>query len=108
MDLADRIEQDRFLLGDRDARATDTVDAIPASQGIGILRTPRGAPRANALAQRWVATVRRQLQDRMLLPGRRHLQIALLGSVAHDNQHRPQRALGQAPPQGAVPPGSSS
>src|SRR5215203_243836 len=40
----------------------------------------------------------------MLLLGRRHLEIALLGYVAHDNQHRPHRALGQAPPQGAVPP----
>jgi putative transposase len=40
----------------------------------------------------------------MLLLGRRHLEIALLSYVAHYNQHRPHQALGQAPPQGAVPP----
>jgi len=45
-----------------------------------------------------------ELLDRMLLLGRRHLQIALLGYVAHYNQHRPHRTLGQAPPLGAVPP----
>jgi putative transposase len=104
MDLADRIEQFRFLLRDRDAKFTDTFDAIFASEGIRILRTPMRAPRANAFAERWVGTVRRELLDRMLLLGRRHLEIALLGYVAHYNQHRPHRALGQAPPQGAVPP----
>jgi putative transposase len=104
MDLADRIEQFRFLLRDRDARVTDTFDAILASEGIRLLRTPMRAPPANAFAQRWDGTVGRALLDRMLLLGRRQLEIALLGDVAHYNQHRPHRALGQAPPQGAVPP----
>jgi len=40
----------------------------------------------------------------MLLLSRRHLEVALSGYVAHYNQHRPHRTLGQAPPQGAVPP----
>ena len=104
MDLAERIEQCRFLLRDRDTKFTDTVDAIFASQGIRMLRTPTRAPRANAFAERWVGTVRRELLDRMLLLGRRHPEIVLLGYVAHYNKHRPHRALGQAPPQGAAPP----
>ena len=79
MDLADRIEQFRFLVRDRDATFTDTFDAIFASEGIGILRTPMRAPPANAFAERWVGTVGRELLDRMLLLGRRQLQIALLG-----------------------------
>jgi putative transposase len=64
---------------DRDATFTDTFDAILASEGIGILRTPMRAPQANAFAERWDGTVRRALLDRMLLLGRRQLQIALLG-----------------------------
>jgi putative transposase len=79
MDLADGIEQFRFLVRDRDATFTDTFDAIFASEGIRILRTPMRAPRANAFAERWVGTVGRELLDRMLLLGRRHLEIALLG-----------------------------
>ena len=63
---------------DRDATFTDTCDAILASQGIGILRSPMRAPPANAFAERWDGTVGRAL-DRMLLLGRRQLQIALLG-----------------------------
>ena len=79
MDLADRIEQCRFLVRDRDATFTDTSAAIFASEGMRILGTPMRAPRANAFAERWVATVGRELLDRMLLLGRRQLQIALSG-----------------------------
>jgi hypothetical protein len=104
MDLADRTEQGKFtfLIRDRDAKFTDTFDAIFASEGIRILRTPVRAPRANAFAERWIGTVRRELLDRLIL-GQRHLQNVLAGYLAHDNQHRPHRALGQAPPLGAVP-----
>jgi putative transposase len=104
MGLADRVGQFRRLIRDREAKFTAAFDAVFAAEGTRVLRTPVRAPRANAFAERWVGTVRRELLDRMLLLGRRHLQIALLGYVAHYNQHRPHRALGQAPPQGAVPP----
>jgi hypothetical protein len=104
MGLEDRVGQFRRLIRDRDAKFTAAFDAVFAAEGTRVLRTPVRAPRANAFAERWVGTVRRELLDQMLLLGRRHLQIALLGYVAHYNQHRPRRALGQAPPQGAVPP----
>ena len=39
----------------------------------------------------------------MLILGRRHLQMALELYVAHDNERRPHRSLGQAAPLGAVP-----
>ena len=104
MDLADTIRQFRFLIRDRDAKFTDSFDAIFACDGIRILRTPVRAPRANAVAERWVGTVRRELGDRLLIVGRRQLETVLAGYVAHDNQHRPHRSLQQVPPQGAAPP----
>jgi hypothetical protein len=69
MDFADHTEQVKFkfLIRDRDTKFTDTFDAIFASEGIRILRTPMRAPRANAFAERWVGTVGRELLDRMLL-----------------------------------------
>jgi putative transposase len=70
-----------------------------------VLRTPARAPRANAYAERWVGTVRRELLDRMLLLGCRQLRSVLAEYVDHYNGHRPHRALGQAPPLG---PGESA
>jgi putative transposase len=98
MDLADHLGQFRFLVRDRDARFTDSFDAVFGSQGIRILRTPVRAPWANAVAERWVGTVRRELLDRMLIVGRRQLETVLSVYVAHYNEHRPHRALGQASP----------
>jgi transposase InsO family protein len=103
IELGDRIGQFKFLIRDRDTKFTDTFDVVFASEGIRILRTPVRAPRANAVAERWVGTVRRELLDRMLLVGRRHLERAVSDYVAHYNEHRPHRFLGQAPPLGAAP-----
>jgi hypothetical protein len=50
-----------------------------------------------------VAQTSRHMLDRMLILGQRHLETVLAGYLAHYNQHRPHRALGQAPPRGAVP-----
>jgi putative transposase len=48
--------------------------------------------------------VRRELLDRLPVVGRRQLETVLAGYVAHDNEHRPHRALGQAPPLGVTSP----
>jgi putative transposase len=83
VDLEDHIGQFEFLIRDRDAKFTDALDAIFASDGIRILPTPVQAPRANAVAERWIGTVRRELLDRMLTMSRRHLETALTVYVAH-------------------------
>ena len=56
------------------------------------------APRANADAERWVGTVRREVLDRMLIFGCRQLRSVLAEYAGHYNGHRPHRALGQRPP----------
>jgi putative transposase len=86
MDLTGRVEQFKFLIRDRDAKFTDAFDAVFASEGIRILLMPVRAPRANAFAERWVGTVRRELLDRMLILGHRHLETALSGYVMHYNR----------------------
>jgi putative transposase len=83
MDLTGRIGRFKFLIRDRDAKFTATFDAIFTSEGIRILRTPVLAPRANAFAERWVGTVRRELLDRMLIVGRRQLETMLSDYVVH-------------------------
>ena len=103
MDLIDHMGQFKFLLRDRDAKFTDSFDAIFASAGIHTVRTTVRAPRANTIAGRWVGIVRRELLDRMLILGRRHVGPVLADYVAHYNQHRPHRSLGQTPPLGVIP-----
>lgn len=69
-----------------------------AAEGVEIITTPPQAPRANAHAQRWVRTVRRECLDRMLIHGQRHLMTVLREYVAHDNGHRPHQGRHQRPP----------
>jgi putative transposase len=64
MDLGDRAAEFRFVIQDRDSKFTSIVDAVFASEGIRILRTPVRAPRANAIAERRVGTLRHELLDR--------------------------------------------
>jgi putative transposase len=98
MELEDRVSDFRFLLRDRDTKFTAAFDAIFMAEGIQVLRTPMRAPRANAYAERWVGTVRREVLDRMLILGCWPLRSVLAEYVDHYNVHRPHRALGQASP----------
>jgi transposase InsO family protein len=107
MDLGERVTAFQFLIRDRDAKFTDVFDAVFTSEGIRILRTPVRAPRANAIAERWIGTVRRELLDRILILNRRHLEHVLAEYTTHFNQHRPHRALQHAAPLRPLPPPSS-
>jgi transposase InsO family protein len=100
MDLGERAEGVKFLIRDRDTRFTAAFDAIFTSIGIRIITTPVQAPKANAIAERWIGTVRRELTDRLLILGERHLHHVLTEYADHYNRHRPHRTLGQAPPSG--------
>ena len=104
MDLGDRVASVRFLIRDRDAKFTGVFDTVFTSEGIRILRTPVRAPQANAIAERWIGTVRRELLDRILIVNRRHLEAVLAEYIAHFNHHRPHRALHQAAPARPLPP----
>jgi putative transposase len=100
MALDDRAGRFRFLVRDRDAKFTVAFDAVVAAEGLEVLTTPVRAPRANAYAERWGGTVRREVLDRMLILGCRQLRSVLAEYADHYNDHRPHRALGQAPPVG--------
>jgi transposase InsO family protein len=76
MDLDDANWRIRFLLRDRDSKFTAAFDTVFTATNIKILETPVRAPRANAIAERFVGTVRRELLDRLLV-NRRHAAVVL-------------------------------
>jgi len=88
------------VAGDRDAKFTAAFDAVLTAVGVRIITTPVQAPRANAIAERRIASARRECLDRMLIVSERHLRLMLNEYVDHYNLHCPHRALGQMPPVG--------
>ena len=103
MELDDEDARPLFLVRDRDSKFTREFDEIFRSEGIRVIKAPVRAPKARAHAERWVRTVRRECLDRLLILGRGHLQRALAAYVAHYNEHRPHRALGQRAPLHTLP-----
>jgi putative transposase len=100
MTLENQADGVKFLIRDRDAKFTAAFDAVLTTVGVRIIKTPVQAPRANAIAERWIASARRECLDRMLITGERHLRLVLSEYVDHYNVHRPHRALQQSPPAG--------
>ena len=69
------------------------------------MKTPVRAPKANAIAERFVRTVRAECLDWLLILNRRHLEHVLRVYVDHYNTQRPHRALKlQAPNPGEPQP----
>ena len=83
----------RYLIRDRDSKYRRSFDVVFASDGIEAVLTPVRAPKANAFAERWVRTVRRECLDWTLVLGRRHLERVLREYVAHYNAKRPHRGI---------------
>src|SRR5437870_11385701 len=83
---------------DRDSTFSRAFDEVFRSEGVEIIRTPFRAPQANAFAERWVGTVRRDCLDWLLISSRKQLERVLRVYVDHYNTHRPHRALGLTAP----------
>ena len=90
--------QPRYLVRDRDRCYGTAFIPRAARLGIQTLLTPVRAPKANAIAERVVGTLRRECLDHMIIINERHLRALLREYVNHYNRARPHRSLDLAPP----------
>src|SRR5438552_4752982 len=98
LSLGDRLEGIKFLVRDRGPNFTASFDAVFQATGTRILRTAVQAPRMNAICERLVGTLRRELLDRVLILGERHLRAVLAEYQAHYNTARPHQGIAQRAP----------
>jgi putative transposase len=96
--LGERFEDIKFLIRDRGSNFTASFDAVFQGAGARILRTAVQAPRMNATCERLVGTLRREILDRMLILGCRHLHTVLTEYQAHYNTARPHQGIAQRVP----------
>jgi putative transposase len=98
MDLDDRLGTMRFLTHDRDPVFTTACGEVLKSEGLRIITTLPRTPRMNATCERVIGTLRRELLDRTLILGDRHLDLVLREYVTHYNGHSTHQSRQQRPP----------
>ncbi len=87
-----------ILIRDRDSKFASAFDEVFCTEGVRVVKTPIRAPKANAFSERWVQSARREILDRVLIFGERHLHAVITHYVDHYNHARPHRGLGLAAP----------
>jgi len=100
LDLGERFEDVKFLIRDRGSNFTPSFDAVFQAAGTRIVRTAVQAPRMNAICERLVGALRREILDRVLILGERQLHSVLTEYQAHYNTARPHQGIAQRVPDG--------
>ena len=98
LDLGERFGDFRFLIRDRGSNFTTSFDAVFQATGTTIVRTAVQAPRMNAICERLIGTLRRELLDRTLVLNQAHLRAVLAEYQEHYNTARPHQGIGQRVP----------
>jgi transposase InsO family protein len=88
----------KFLIRDNDAKYGVHFDAVATGSRIAVLRTPIRAPRANAICERFLGSVRRECRDHLLIVREAHLHRVLIEYVGFFNRARPHQGINQRVP----------
>jgi len=96
----------RFLIRDRDSKYGDDFARVAKASSIEVLKTPFRAPKANAICERFLGSVRRECLDHLLVVGNRQLHRVIKEYVGYFNRARPHQGIGQRIPGGDPTPAS--
>jgi putative transposase len=92
----------KYLMRDNDSKFGPCFARVAATSGIEILKTPYHAPRANAICERFLGSVRRECLDHMLILNEKQLHHVLRAYVAYFNRARPHQGIRQQVPEREV------
>jgi putative transposase len=84
----------RYLLHDRDSIFAKSLDESITKLGLTVLKSPPHSPKANAICERVIGTIRRECLDWLIPLSECHLRTILKSWVGHYNHGRPHMALG--------------
>jgi putative transposase len=96
--IGDADDHHRYLIHDRDSIFARRLDDSIRALGLAVLRSPFASPKANAICERVIGTIRRECLDWMIPLSEAHLRSILREWVAHYNGGRPHSALGPGVP----------
>jgi putative transposase len=82
----------KYLIRDRDSKFGSCFARVAATSSIKILKTPYHLPRANAICERFLGSVRRECLDHLFILHEKQLDRVLHAYVQYFNQARPQEA----------------
>ncbi len=88
----------RFLIRDNDNKFGLAFDQVAKGTGIEVLTTPYQAPKANAICERFLGSVRRECLDFFLILNERHLHKIMKQYQAYFNEARPHQGINQRIP----------
>jgi Integrase core domain len=93
----------RFLIHDRDSIYSAELDEQIRSMGLAVVKIPAMAPKANAVCERLIGTIRRECLDFLILLSERQVRRTLRDYIRHYNEGRPHSSLGPGIPDGLTP-----
>jgi putative transposase len=88
----------RFLIHDNDRKFGSEFTFVAKNSGIEALRIPYRAPRANAVCERFLGSVRRECLDHMLIVSERQLYRVIREYMGFFNGARPHQGIDQQIP----------
>ena len=89
----------KYLIHDNDAKYGHHFETVAVGSGIEVLKTPIRAPRANAICERLLGSVRRECLDHVLLMSEGHLRRVLKEYMRYFNWSRPHQGINQRVPE---------
>jgi putative transposase len=88
-----------YLIRDRDGTFGSCFARVAATSGIEMLKTPYHAPRANAICERFLGSVRRECLDHLFIFREKQLDRVLHAYVQYYNRARPHQGIRQQIPE---------